>query len=88
MNEITELPTGEYDAVRTLRHLLAQAEKGQFNHVLVIANRRKEPTEKIPDGDDAIWATWSDHMTAEHIVWLSTWLSSFLLRRYWGEDET
>lgn len=81
-NKVTELPTGKYDAVRTLRHLLAQAERGDFNQVIVVCNRRIEPAEEA-DGSDEIWCTWSD-MRRDNICWLINWLFAFIQRRYFG----
>lgn len=78
-SNVRELPAGKYDAVRTLRHLLAQAERGDFNHVLVICNKRTPD----PNEDDGIYANWSD-MDAQQVWWLASWLISFLRRRYFS----
>jgi hypothetical protein len=81
VSNVRELPAGRYDAVRTLRHLLAQAERGDFNHVVVICNKRGES----PSSDDEIWACWSD-MDATHVWWAASWLVSFLRRRYFSGE--
>ncbi len=78
MGKVSELPTGEYDAVRTLRHLLSQAEAGEFNNVLVICNQDRDD-----DKEGEIWASWSD-MNVRHVWWLSGWLTSYLCRRYFS----
>lgn len=79
MANVVELPTGSYDAVRTLRHALAQAERGDFTDCLIVFSRRGGP-----DGD-AVWTAWSD-MHANHVWWLAGWLMSFLRRRYFGGE--
>lgn len=78
MGKVLELPTGEYDAVRTLRLLLSEAEAGEFNNVVVICNKRDAENE-----DGSVWAMWSD-MDAQHVWWLTGWLTAFLYRRYFG----
>ena len=75
---VTELPAGKYDAVRTLRHLLAQAEAGDFSHVLVVCDNRHT------EGNTAeIWASWSD-MDTRDVWWMAGWLVSYLRRRYFS----
>lgn len=75
---VTELPTGKYDAARTLRHLLAQAEAGRFNHVLVICDNTTADA-----ATDEIWATWSD-MDARDVWWMAGWFVGYLRRRYFS----
>ena len=76
LGNVTELPIGKYDAVRTLRHLLALAEKGEIDGVVVVC--RKEGKK----GDDH-WATWSD-MRRMEVWWLAGWFHGFIHRRYFG----
>jgi hypothetical protein len=77
MSNVAELPVGQYDAVRTLRHALAQAERGDFTDCVVIVNNRHGTD------DDRVWAVWSD-MDAQHVWWLCSWFVSFLRRRYFS----
>ena len=78
MGTLTELPVGEYDVKRTLRHLLAQAEKGEFNYCLVICHK----VTKEPEPSDQVWACWSNGMNAQQIWYLAGWLLSYIQRRY------
>jgi hypothetical protein len=75
---VRELPVGEYDAVRTLRSLLAQAERGEITDVIVIATLDRE------DDSSDIWASWSRAPSRQHIWWRATWLVEFLKRRYFS----
>ena len=80
MTKVAEIPTGKYDAVRTLRQLLAQAEQGDFQHVLVICDNHNRKA----DGNTAqIWACWSD-MDTRDVWWMAGWLTSYLYRRYFS----
>ena len=82
LSNVTEIPRGEYDAVRTLRHLLAMAEKGEIVRCLVVV---AEPI-KGDDGAEAMWASWSD-MTRESVLWMTRWLQQCITRRYFGGPE-
>ena len=77
-DKVTELPTGSYDAVRTLRHLLQQAERGDFDQVAVICMKRSPG-----DDPDGIWAVWSD-MIRMDVHWMASWFKSFITHRYFG----
>jgi hypothetical protein len=77
VSNVTELPVGKYDAVRTLRHLLAQAERGEIDNVLVICSKR------VSKEENSNWASWSDMGTME-VWWLASWLVSYLRRRYFS----
>lgn len=78
---VTELPTGKYDAVRTLRHALQQAERGDIKTVVIVCTDGMDP--KGDDGQD-IWACWSD-MTREQVLWCQRWFNSWLNKRYFGD---
>lgn len=78
MPSVTDLGVGKYDAVRTLRILLDQAERGEFQHVLVICDNRK-----VEGSTGEIWASWSD-MDTRDVWWMVGWLTSFLNRRYFS----
>ena len=78
MDNVKELPTGDYDAVRTLRHLLSQAEAGEFDSVLVICNKWD-----TSETEGHLWACWSD-MQMKDIWWQAGWLTSYLYRRYFS----
>jgi len=80
---VTELPTGEYDAIRTLRHALQQAEKGEIKTVIIICTDGIEDADSHKDGQD-IWACWSD-MTREQVLWCQRWFNSWLNKRYFGD---
>ncbi len=75
---VIELPVGKFDAVRTLRDALSEAEKGNIKRVVIICS-----DEDAKDG--AIqWATWSE-MTREQVLWLQRWFNSWLNKRYFGD---
>lgn len=76
--KITELPVGNYDAVRVLRQLLVQAERQEFTDVLVICQKREEKR-------NLVRCCWSD-MDRSDVWWLSGWLISFLRRRYFSGE--
>ena len=75
---IHELPTGKYDAVRTLRHALQQAERGEITDVILITNERK-----TEDDSYNLDCAWSD-MQRRDILWLQRWFNSWLNKRYFG----
>lgn len=74
-DNVKELPVGEYDAVRTLRHNLQQAERGEIDQVIVLCRN--------VDANDGVtlWAAWSD-MTRYEVLWLQRWFNSWLNKRY------
>lgn len=77
--KVRELPTGKYDAVRTLRHALQQAERGDITDCIIITLKRA----KDDDGQDLDCA-WSD-MTRHEVMWLQRWFNSWLNKRYFGD---
>lgn len=82
MSNVRELPVGKYDAVRTLRHCLQLAEKGEIDNVVLVCQygaSRDEPSDKIME----IWASWSDMERAD-VLWLTRWLNSFINHRYFA----
>lgn len=83
LSNITEIPAGKYDAVRTLRHCLAMAEKGDIDDVVLVCSKKGEPM-KPADGDD-IWMTWSD-MPRWSVWWYVGWAHAFIYRRYFHGD--
>lgn len=83
-DNVVEIPIGEYDAVRTLRHALQQAERGEFTDVIIIYQKKVEEE----DAHD-LWCCWSD-MQRYDILWMQRWFNSWLNRRYfgmWHEDD-
>lgn len=78
MNNVRELPVGQYDAVRVLRSLLAKAERGEITDVMVITTKDRE-------GDAAdIGVCWSNSPSRQVVWWRATWLIEFLKRRYFS----
>jgi len=80
---IKELPVGDYDAVRTLRHSLQLAERGEIKTVVVICTDGISEADAKDDGHD-IWAVWSD-MTRQQVLWCNRWFNSWLNKRYFGD---
>jgi hypothetical protein len=82
LKNVHELGAGKFDAVRVLRDCLAEAERGDIKHVIVLcADAMDEDDTK--DGQH-LWATWS-FMTREQILWLQRWANSFFNHRYFGQ---
>lgn len=79
IDKVTELPVGDYDAVRVLRHALQLAEKGEIDQVVVICCKHHAEGE----GSD-LWACWSDMVKLE-VLWLQRWFNSWLNKRYFGD---
>jgi hypothetical protein len=75
---VVNLPVGQYDAVRTLRELLTQAERGDFQNVLVVCDNRD-----TADESGRIWASWS-HMDTRDVWFIVGWLFSYVQRRYFS----
>lgn len=82
MKNVTEIPIGDYDAVRTLRAALQQAESGDIKTVIIICTDGLDEENAHPDGVD-LWASWSD-MTREQVLWMQRWFNSWLNKRYFG----
>jgi len=82
-DKVTELPVGKYDAVRTLRHALQQAEAGKIKSVILILTDGLNEDDSHVDGVD-LWALWSD-MTREQVLWCQRWFNSWLNKRYFGD---
>lgn len=80
VSEVIELPTGQYDAVRTLRHLLQQAEKGEVKNVVVIVFEDDD----LDNDSQTLSACWSD-MTRMDILWAARWFNSWLNNRYFAK---
>ena len=76
-DNVKELPVGKYDAVRTLRHALQMAERGDIKTVVIICTNEK------PDGP-GIQAFWSD-MPRYEVLWCCRWFNSWLDKRYFGD---
>ena len=76
--KVHELPIGKYDAVRTLRHALQQAERGDFTDVIIITRKNTDD-----DGWDLDCA-WSD-LKKQEILWMQRWFNSWLNKRYFGD---
>lgn len=84
-DNITELPTGTYNAVRTLRHALQKAERGEIVNVIIIAYE----SDKDDDDDDAMTLSsfWSE-MSRMDVLWATRWFNSWLNHRYFGQWHT
>jgi len=75
-SNVTELPVGKYNAVRTLRQLLAEAERGEIESVMVV-------TVSKPNGIGLQYA-WSE-MTRYNVLWMATYIYRTVVKRYFGE---
>lgn len=80
---VTEIPAGKFDAVRTLRDALSQAEAGEIKSVIIICTDGITEEDANDDGTD-LWATWSN-MTREQVLWCQRWFNSWLNKRYFGD---
>jgi len=81
VKNVHELSIGKFDAVRILRDCLAEAERGDIRHVIVICADAMDEGEA--DDGQYLWATWSD-MRKEQVLWLQRWSNSFINHRYFG----
>jgi len=79
--KVVEIPIGKYDAVRTLRRVLALAEKGEIDDVIIICQQ-----DESEDGEIAseLWVTWSDTVRM-NVLWIARWFNSFINDRYFGQ---
>ena len=80
---VHELPTGKFDAIRTLREALSRAETGEIKSVIIICTDGITG-EDVPEGGMDLWATWSE-MTREQVLWCQRWFNSWLNKRYFGD---
>jgi len=78
LKKVFELSAGKFDAVRTLRDALAEAERGNIDHVIIIA---AEDEEGHPQD---LWCTWS-HLTRVDVLWMTRWLNSKINHRYFSQ---
>jgi len=78
-DNVKELPVGEYDAVRTLRHALQQAERGEIDDVIILTNKRD-----AKDDSYTLDCAWSD-MEKRDILWMQRWFNSWLNKRYFAD---
>lgn len=83
-DKVTELPVGKYDAVRTLRSALQQAESGKIKTVILICSSGLENEDATEDGGHDIWALWSE-LTRVQVLWCQRWFNSWLNKRYFGD---
>ncbi len=86
MTNVIELSAGKFDAVRTLRDALAEAERGDINHVIIIMADSPDGADNRP-GD--MWCTWSE-LTRVDVLWMTRWLNSKINHRYfskWHDDD-
>ncbi len=81
---VTELPVGKYDAVRTLRHALQQAEAGKIKAVILICSAGMPRKDDTADAGPGIWACWSE-MRRYEVMWCQRWFNSWLDKRYFGD---
>jgi len=79
MTNVTELPVGEFDAVRTLRNALALAEKGEFKHVIILT---ASDSDEIMD-EQIMEPHWS-RMSRKDVLWMTRWFNSYVNYRYFG----
>ncbi len=87
MKNVIELSAGKFDAVRTLRDALAEAERGDITHVIVIAADNADEGKIARPG--TIWCTWSE-LTRVDVLWMTRWLNNKIDYRYfgmWHEDQ-
>ena len=82
--KVTELPVGKFDAVRTLRECLQQAEDGKIKTVILICSAGMPKEDDTSDGGHGIWACWSE-MRRFEILWCLRWFNSWLNKRYFGD---
>lgn len=83
-SKVTELPVGKYDAVRTLREALQQAEEGKITEVILICSSGLGCEHHTEDGGNDIWAVWSE-MKGYEVLWCQRWFNSWLNKRYFGD---
>jgi rubrerythrin len=77
LKNVVELSAGEFDAVRTLRDALAEAERGKIQHVIIIMADDEEGHARD------LWCTWSE-LTRFDILWAARWFNSKINHRYFG----
>ena len=82
--KVTEIPVGKYDAVRTLRSALQQAEDGKIKAVILICSAGLQMEDATEDGGHDIWALWSE-MKRHEVLWCQRWFNSWLNKRYFGD---
>ena len=78
LKNVVELSAGKFDAVRTLRDALAEAERGDITHVVIIM---ADDAEGRPGN---MWCTWSE-LTRVDVLWLTRWLNSKINHRYFSQ---
>ena len=81
MTNVLELSAGKFDAVRTLRDALAEAERGDIDHVLIIM---ADNADDAPSRPGMIWCTWSE-LTRVDVLWLTRWLNAKINHRYFSK---
>jgi len=79
LDNVKDLPTGKYDAERTLRRVLQMAERGDITDVIIITNDRDEEEDSY-----TLDCAWSD-MEKRDILWMQRWFNSWLNKRYFGD---
>jgi uncharacterized NAD(P)/FAD-binding protein YdhS len=77
MKNVVELSAGKFDAVRTLRDALAEAERGDIDHVIIIMADDEEGHARD------LWCTWSE-LTRFDILWAARWFNSKINHRYFA----
>lgn len=86
-NNVSEIPVGQFDAVRTLRQCLQMAEEGEINRVLIVAQCVPEGEITGTEGEPYVYYS---EMPRYEILWLTRFANSFVNHRFFGkfhEDE-
>ncbi len=82
MSNVSDLPVGKYDAVRTLRMCLQMAEQGEINRVMIVT--QCVPDDEITGMEGAPEAYYSE-MPRWEALWLVRFLNSFADHRFFGQ---
>lgn len=81
MNNVSEIPVGKYDAVRTLRQCLQMAEDGEINRVMIVAQCVPEGEVKGIEGAPYVYYS---EMPLYEALWLIRFANSFIDHRFFG----
>ncbi len=82
LDNVEELPVGNYDAIRTLRTCLQMVEKGEYNRVMVVV--QNVPKDEIKGTEGAPDVFYSE-MPRWEALWLARFLNSFIDHRFFGK---
>lgn len=84
LKNVVDIGIGKWDAVRTLRETLREAEEGKIKAVVIVCVDGLDEEDFEDDEGQDIWATWSQ-MHRRDVLWLVRWLNSFVNHRYFGK---